>query len=77
MNRMRERTGLPAEARFKLAAAYALAGQRQEALRLTEGQIPPLSAYSELGGTYGSDIRDLAILAEGLLSRARWTGRRR
>lgn len=67
MNRMRERPSLPAEARFKLAAAYALAGQRQEALRLTEGQIPPLTAYNELGGTYGSDVRDLAILAEGLI----------
>ncbi len=67
MNRMRERTDLPVEVRFKLAGAYALAGQKEEALRLTRGTIPVLSPYNELGGTYGSALRDMAILAEGLL----------
>lgn len=67
MNRMRERPSLPVEIRYKLAAAYSLAGQKQEALRLTQGEIPPLSPYVELGGTFGSDLRDKAILAEGLL----------
>ncbi len=67
MNRMREKQNLPVEARFKLAGAYALAGQRQEAQRLVSGQIPPISPYSELGGTYGSALRDMAMLAEGYL----------
>jgi uncharacterized protein YfaS (alpha-2-macroglobulin family) len=68
MNRMREKQSLKAEARFKLAGAYALAGQRQEAQRLIQGEIPPLSPYSELGGTYGSALRDMAMLAEGYLA---------
>ena len=68
MNRMREKQNLPVEAKFKLAGAYALAGQRQEAQRLVSGQIPPISPYSELGGTYGSALRDLAMLAEGYLT---------
>jgi alpha-2-macroglobulin len=67
MNRMREKKGLDDEARFKLAAAYAFAGQKQEAQRLTRGDIPPLTPYTEMGGTYGSQLRDTAMLAEGYL----------
>jgi uncharacterized protein YfaS (alpha-2-macroglobulin family) len=67
MNRMREKQDLPVEARFKLAGAYALAGQRQEAQRLVRGAIPAFSPYRELGGTYGSALRDMAMLAEGYL----------
>ena len=67
MNRMREKQNLAPEAKFKLAGAYALAGQRQEAQRLISGTIPPLSPYNELGGTYGSALRDMAMLAEGYL----------
>jgi alpha-2-macroglobulin len=67
MNRMRERNALPPEVKFKLAGAYALSGQKDEALRLTEGKIPVISPYKELGGTYGSDLRDLAVLGEGLI----------
>jgi uncharacterized protein YfaS (alpha-2-macroglobulin family) len=67
MNRMREKKGLDDGARFKLAAAYAFAGQKQEAQRLTKGDIPPLTPYAEMGGTYGSELRDTAMLAEGYL----------
>jgi alpha-2-macroglobulin len=67
MNRMRERKDMRPEIKFKLAGAYALSGQKDEALRLTEGQIPVITPYKELGGTYGSDLRDLAILGEGLI----------
>jgi len=67
MNRMREKKDLAPEAKFKLAAAYALAGQKDEALRLTAGKIPVITPYKELGGTYGSDLRDLAVLGGALI----------
>lgn len=66
MNRLREKQGLDPGSRFKLAAAYALSGQKDEAQRLVSGSLPTIAPYSELGGTYGSDLRDRAILAEGL-----------
>lgn len=67
MNRLREHSSLEAPALYKLAAAYALAGQRDEARRLIGDSVPSIKGYRELGGTWGSDLRDRAILAEGLV----------
>lgn len=63
MNRLKEQKNLVTVSRWRLAAAYQLAGQRQAAISLTAGStsLPP---YRELSGTFGSDLRDKAILLE-------------
>lgn len=64
MNQLRERDGLPALARWRLAAAYQLAGQPEAARALATGAPPALKPYRELGFTYGSELRDRAMVLE-------------
>ncbi|RPH95961.1 MAG: hypothetical protein EHM72_14705, partial [Calditrichaeota bacterium] len=65
MNRLKERKNLSITAKWRLAAAYQLAGQKDAALSLASGGTT-LTPYRELSGTYGSDVRDTAILLETL-----------
>lgn len=68
MNRLRESgESLPLAARWMLAAAYAKAGQAETARRLTEGAGTSVKPYQEMGYSYGSDLRDKAIILETLL----------
>jgi uncharacterized protein YfaS (alpha-2-macroglobulin family) len=66
MNRLRETRGLSTVARFRLAAAYELCGQGEAARRLTDGQELSFPVYRELSNTFGSDIRDKAMVVEAL-----------
>lgn len=65
MNRLKERPTLPTTAKWQLAAAYQLAGQEQAARALAKGDLS-LRTYRELSNTYGSDLRDKAIILETL-----------
>ena len=67
MNRLRERTDLSVTARMRLAAAYALIGKREAANQLAQVQQLRPDAYRELGHTFGSPLRDLAMNLETLL----------
>jgi len=63
MNRLKEYKELGNNARWRLAAAYAVAGQTEAARTLV--QIPFVAEeYSESGFTYGSALRDLAMALE-------------
>ncbi|MBN2353829.1 MAG: alpha-2-macroglobulin [Spirochaetales bacterium] len=64
MNRLRESINLSVTARWYLAAAYTLAGQKEAASQLTAVQRIVFRVYHELTGTYGSDLRDKAIVLE-------------
>jgi hypothetical protein len=64
MNRLREQQGLNVQASWRLAAAYALAGKREVAERLVSGQPTELAPYSGFSCTYGSSLRDLAMILE-------------
>jgi uncharacterized protein YfaS (alpha-2-macroglobulin family) len=64
MNRLRLMKKLPPAARWRLAAAYQLAGRPEVARELTAAGVPVLATYRELGGTYGSDLRDRAMILE-------------
>jgi hypothetical protein len=64
MNQLRERTSLPSAAKWRLAAAYQLAGQPEAARALAAGGPPEVKPYRELGFTYGSDLRDRAMVLE-------------
>ncbi|MCP9235963.1 Ig-like domain-containing alpha-2-macroglobulin family protein [Lewinella sp. JB7] len=70
MNRLRGSRGgeLTTTPRYQLAAAYALAGRRQTARDLISGMDSEVSTYRETGYTFGSEIRDMAIVLEALVA---------
>jgi alpha-2-macroglobulin len=67
MNRLRERTDLSTPSKWRLAAAYKLAGQREAALSLIQGVSVEIPSYQELSYTYGSSTRDEAMILETLV----------
>lgn len=67
MNRLREYPSLSINARYRLAAAYALAGNPEAAKSLIQGRSIEISDYREMGYTYGSHTRDIAMVAEALV----------
>ncbi len=66
MNRMREEKNLSAEAKWRLAAAYKLVGQKEAAMQLIAGLSTVVAPYKELSYSYGSDTRDEAMILETL-----------
>lgn len=66
MNRFREREDLSSQARWRLAAAYALIGQPEAADDILEGTSMSVPDYQELSGSYGSSTRDRAMILETL-----------
>lgn len=64
MNRLREVPGLSNEAVWCLTAAYALIGQKEIATEMLYGktETSEKKGYRELSGSYGSYLRDKAIL---------------
>jgi len=68
MNRLREQADLGQQARWMLAAAYAHAGRKDVAQELVKGVSTTVPAYTEQYWTYGSDLRDEALIAEALLA---------
>jgi alpha-2-macroglobulin len=67
MNQLRERAGLPVTAKWRLAAAYQLAGQPEAARALATDAPVTVPPYRELGFTYGSDVRDRAMVLEAVV----------
>ncbi len=66
MNALRERKALSNEARWRLAAAYALAGKSEVAKQLVIGASTTVAKYRELSYTFGSELRDQAMILETL-----------
>ncbi|MEO5642303.1 MAG: MG2 domain-containing protein [Bacteroidia bacterium] len=64
MNRLREVKSLSIAAKWRLAAAYQLAGQPDIAKQLVSGLTTTVPAYNELSYTYGSTDRDAAMILE-------------
>jgi alpha-2-macroglobulin len=67
MNRLREQKPLPPAAAWMLAAAYVKAGQPEAARQLVSDVSTNTKPYQEMAYTYGSDLRDKAIILETLL----------
>jgi len=67
MNRLRERTDLCTEAKWRLAAAYALAGQKETARQLVNGASTEIPDYYDSGYSYGSATRDRAMILEAMI----------
>ena len=66
MNRLKEFKYLSPEAKWRLAAAYKLAGQDATAQALISGLPTTFSARPNPGITFGSDLRDEAMVLETL-----------
>ena len=66
MNRMREMKELTVTAKWTLAGAYMLIGKKEVAERMVAGLSTQLSSYRELSYTYGSSLRDQAMILEVL-----------
>ncbi len=66
MNKLRELKNLSLAARWRLAAAYQLAGKPEVAEALIGSASLNIKPYSELGYSYGSDVRDKAMIIETL-----------
>lgn len=66
MNRLKEDKNLSLSARWRLAAAYQMAGQSETAKNLTSTLSMSIEPYRELSYTYGSDDRDEAMILETL-----------
>jgi len=67
MNRLRTHPQLAAQAKWMLAAAYAMSNQKAVAKEIITGLTTTVAPYSEMSWTYGSDMRDDAVIAEALL----------
>ena len=66
MNRLKETKGLPTAARWRLAAAYQLAGQPEAAQQAAKDTSISIPGYREFSITFGSDLRDKAMVLESL-----------
>jgi uncharacterized protein YfaS (alpha-2-macroglobulin family) len=67
MNRLREQNAMPVTAAWMLAAAYAKAGQPEAAKKLIASLPVVVKPYQEMAYSYGSDLRDKAIILETLV----------
>lgn len=67
MNRLRERTDLVSEAKWRLAAAYALAGQKETAQALVNNISTQVENYYDSQYSYGSRTRDQAMILEAMV----------
>ena len=67
MNRLRETPEKNVEVTWRLAAAYVLAGKKEVARELVNGLSKEVKMYNEFGGTFGSSLRDKAMILETLI----------
>lgn len=71
MNRLRAEPTLSLQARWRLADAYATAGQAAVAQQLVAGASQDPDAYRGVGPTYGSSLRDKAMILQTLVDMGR------
>jgi uncharacterized protein YfaS (alpha-2-macroglobulin family) len=67
MNRLKEKANLSENAKWRLAAAYALVGQKEVGLKLIQNMPTDIKPYQEMDYTFGSDTRDEAMILETLI----------
>lgn len=64
MNRLKEKSDLGVQARWRLAATYAIAGRKDAARDIISKSSTTVETYSYSNDTYGSYGRDLAMIIE-------------
>ena len=68
MNRLRESNSLSKTATWKLAGAYAIGGKTEVVEKLVGNLDSDVSEYQELSYTFGSRLRDRAMILETMIS---------
>lgn len=68
MNRLRENKGLSPMGRWNLAAAFAKIGKPEIARELIANLPKVATPYNEMSHTYGSDLRDEAMMLETFMA---------
>jgi hypothetical protein len=71
MNRLRTQQNLDATAAWMLAAAYASGNRRDVAQQIISGLSRDVKPYAEMSYTYGSALRDKAIILQTFVSMGR------
>jgi uncharacterized protein YfaS (alpha-2-macroglobulin family) len=66
MNKLLEQKNLSVAAKWRLAAAYQLAGKNEVAMNLVNSAPTSVKPYRELSHSYGSEMRDKAMIVEAL-----------
>lgn len=64
MNRLKEMDRISVQARWRLAAAFALTGKKDAANKIINGTSDVIEKYSFNNDTYGSAARDMAMIME-------------
>ncbi|MDR1552433.1 MAG: Ig-like domain-containing protein [Prevotellaceae bacterium] len=67
MNRLKEHKDLSLQAKWMLAAAYAVAGQSQTARNIIAGLSTEVTPYNGFSQSFGSSERDMAMIVETLM----------
>lgn len=67
LNRLLEKRDLSPGARWRLASAYFLTGKKEISLQLIKGVPVDVKSYNEMGGSFGSDLRDKAMILQTLV----------
>ncbi len=67
MNRLRTTPQLSGQARWMLAATYAVNNRKDVATEIVKGLTTGVQPYREMSWTFGSDLRDQAVIAEALM----------
>ncbi|MFT5382847.1 MAG: hypothetical protein ACI81W_000241 [Saprospiraceae bacterium] len=67
MNRLREMKDLSTSTKWRLAAAYAIAGKTEVANQLVQNLTTDVEDYVELSYTFGSEMRDEAMIMETMM----------
>lgn len=67
MNRLKEKKNLSVQARWRLAAAYAISGKTDAANQLITNATDVINPYASSNNTYGDSDRDIAMIMETYL----------
>ena len=67
MNRLREMKNLSNSTKWRLAATYAIAGKTEVANQLVQNLTTDVEDYVELSYTFGSQLRDEAMIMETIM----------
>ncbi|MEE9371572.1 MAG: MG2 domain-containing protein [Saprospiraceae bacterium] len=68
MNVLHQEIDMPPLAQYLLAVAYSFSGKTNIAREMIRNTSTVVKPYNELGYTYGSDMRDMAIIAQTLMT---------
>ena len=64
MNKLKERTNISLQAKWQLAAAYAICGKKEVAKEMVAKLKTQVDNYSAFNSNFGSSVRDEAIILE-------------